>query len=170
MKTIEITDELHKKLIELAKEVKTQDNRSTASVFFQIEDIEQVPAWEGRSDLEELYSSEHDCSFNPATDADDIREFCYENTIKDELEAKEFFSDFSHSDFCDYLETEFDFERLPYEEKKVYKNAFLTAKECELHLKVNSHHYTKEARSYGSCAWRNNDIEIIYELLKSVAG
>jgi hypothetical protein len=168
MKHIEITDELYIKLKELAKEVNTQDNRHTTNVFFQIEDIELVPAWDGRSDLEELYSSEHDCSFNHETDIEEIRDFCFEHTIKDETEAKLFFADFSNFDFYDYLKNEFDFEILHHEEKKVYKNAFLTAKECEHHLEVNSHHYSEKARSYGSCAWRNNDIEIIHELLKSI--
>jgi len=59
--------------------------------------------------------------------------------------------------------------RLPYKEKKVYKNTFLTAKECERHLKANSHHYTEKSVSYGSCTWRNSNIEIIHELLKSIA-
>lgn len=173
MKTIQIPDELHSKLIKLAKEVKIQDNRSTANVFFQIEDVELEPAWDGRSDLEILYSSEYDRRFQIESDIKEIKEYCFEHYSKDEnrseKEAQTYFKGWDDESFCDYLVVELNFERLPYSEKKVYKNAFLTAKSCEQHLKANSYHYAKNARSFGSCAWRNPDIEIIHDLLSAIA-
>jgi hypothetical protein len=169
MKTISITDEMYLQLIELSNEMNSQNNRSTANVFFQIEDIEFVPAWEGRSDLEELYGANIECSLR--TD-EEIKEHCYDYYIDilnfSEEQANDFFNNYNSSDFRKYLIDELDFEPLPYAEKKVYTNAFLTAKECDEHIQGNKHHYTPNAQSFGSCAWRNSGMELISNFIKSL--
>lgn len=114
MKTINITNELYNKLLKLA--IKVNTNRHTANVLFQ-------------SDLVELYSSEHQCSFNIKADVNKIKEFCFNSYIKNKaykkgnkkIEAKGYFKNFDNSDFEDYLVNELDFERF-YENKKIYNN------------------------------------------------
>jgi len=53
MKTIEVTDEMHDFLMELSKELTTQDNRCTAMpYFFQIQETVEVPTGDGMGDEE----------------------------------------------------------------------------------------------------------------------
>lgn len=45
--------------------------------------------------------------------------------------------------------------------------AFLTKKSAEEHLRINAHHYHKEARAYALSAWRNPVYERVIEIIKS---
>jgi len=169
MKNIEVPDELHEKLMQLSKEVKTQDNRHTANVFFQIEDIERVPAYDGCGNGVYWYDSGLEAELE--TD-EEIKEFIIEYFSEEltltEEEAKEKYSDMDRWDIDHMLENELEFIKCEYSNISVYKNAFLTAKDCDNHIELNKHHYSEKARSYGSSAWRNNDMEIIHEFLKTI--
>lgn len=160
MKTIEISDELHAKLVKLADEVKTQDNRRTANVFFQIQDIKRVPAYEGCGEGSYWYSDAEEIELE---DDNEIKEY-----ILGRLDQTEESYDKLEWWSIETMLIGLGFEQLEYTYEKVYKNAFLTAKACQNHIDSNSHHYSDDASVYGSCAWRNSEIEIVRELLKSI--
>ena len=50
-------------------------------------------------------------------------------------------------------------------EEIVANTMFLTKRECEEHIKSNSHHYNKTAHSYAMTAWRSPQVEKLYKIL-----
>lgn len=168
MKTIQLSDKIYKELKELAQEIKTQDNRATANVFFQIQDVERMPAHEGYGDVVVFYNSDSETEVE--TDEEKrgvILEYLIESLGRKECEAKSELAEMDKWDIDRHLRM-MDFEKFEYKLEKVYKNAFLTEKEALRHLKANKHHYSEKACVYGSSAWRNYDIEEIRAFLKEV--
>jgi hypothetical protein len=102
----------------------------------------------------------------------EIKEYCFEmfmDSVNSEEDAKEYFKDYTDNDFNVYLELHHGFERLSYDYKEIYKNAFFTAKACDDHIRRNAHHYSEKACSYGASAWRNPEIELIHKFLEILA-
>ena len=52
---------------------------------------------------------------------------------------------------------------------KIYPNTmFLTQKAAEEHLRENSHHYSEDAHTYAMTSWRNSETEILWKILQHV--
>lgn len=165
MKTIEITDEMHDFLIELSKELNTQDHRATAMpYFFQIQTKEQVAVPDGCGT--ECYHSDG----SQIETEEEIRQAIYE--YKDWTE---------HGKNCDKLYLEMaDWEKEEilekagwqkgnYDFKDHYENAFLTAKACKEHIRLNSYHYHKPV-DYLSHAFRNPELEMVLKFICELTG
>lgn len=159
MKTIEVSDEMYEFLMNLSKELNTQDHRSTAMpYFFQIQTQEKVPAAEGCGTDAWFY----DGSMIETDDelAEAISEY-KEISIEDakllswhEKEAA--------------LE-EAGYRKVNYEMKEQYQNAFLTSKACDDHIRANKHHY-KSPVNYLTHAFRNPELETLIKFICELTG
>ncbi len=84
MKTIEVSDEMHAKLIELATEMTTQDMRATAMPhMFQIQTTEEVAAYEGSGETKwfDEEGNEVDEDYPDARELQVTTEHRYKNTF-----------------------------------------------------------------------------------------
>jgi hypothetical protein len=163
MKSIEISDEMYAKLIELATEMTTQDPRGTRMPhLFQIRDWKRVYDWNLNGNIK--------CWIDPSAD------FCVVETLadlKDYLEncdilppenIEELWED--GYDIQDWIEENCeDLKECSYSMEPVYTNSFLTAKAAQAHLDTNDYHYHKDADVYLNHAWRNPEAELVTEFL-----
>jgi len=173
MKTIQVTDEMHEFLMNLSKELCTQDNRATAMpYFFQVRETKEVPAHEGSGE-EVLYSSEYETELR--TDSDKIEwikehEEYFLGTIYEE-EAKDVGNHTNTWDL-DSMLTELDFDKFHVDTDYTYSNAFFTSKACDEHIRINGHNL-KYPVNYLNHAFRNPELEkvmkFICELTSGVA-
>lgn len=159
MKTIEVSDELHQKLMELSESINSQDNRATAMpYFFQIMTKEKRHVPDG-------------CG---------IECWHYEDsTIETEEEINQTIADYLDCDIqqakiLDDYEKEATLEKagwrkVNYDYEEKYQNAFLTERSCKEHIKLNHYHYN-EPVDYLSHAFRNPDLETVYEFLCGLTG
>ncbi len=174
MKTIEVSDEIYAKLIELATEMTTQNMRGTRMPhMFQIRDWKKVYDAElngnvriylDRSNgievegIDQLidYLNEGDCEFVE----EEIREMWTNqeiNMFDDELK--------------DWIEEHVpELEEYSYSLEPEYTNCFLTAKAAQAHLESNHYHYHKNADVYLNHAWRNPEAELVSEFLCGLVG
>ena len=178
MKTIEISDEMYAKLIDLATEMTTQDPRGTrAPHIFQIREKKKVydwglngefKIWVDVSDqvevetldefIEYLQNSGY---FNGKEDYDEQSEIAEITRLWEED------YDFGISDFIE--ENCNDLKECAYSWEHVYHNHFLTAKGCKEHIQKNHYHYN-EPVDYLNHAWRNPEMDLISEFLCGLVG
>lgn len=155
MKTIHVSDELYDKLIEMSENINSQDNRATAMpYFFQIMTKEKkyVPegcgtecwAYDGSTIETEEEINKTISEYLDIEDIEDVKK-------KDEYEKGQILEK------AGWRKVNYD-----YEEK--YQNAFLTEKSCKEHIERNSYHYAQPV-DYLSHAFRNPDLELVYEFL-----
>ena len=174
MKTIEVTDEVYAKLIELATEMTTQDMRGTRMPhMFQIRDWKKVYDAELNGDtvfwLDRLNIIEIET-------VEDLIDYLKNDDIEfDEDEIKEMWSDWKdmlfNDDLKDWLEEkQVDLEEYSYSLEPVYTNCFLTAKAAQAHLESNHYHYHKDADVYLNHAWRNPEADLVSTFLCSLVG
>lgn len=176
MKQLQLSDEIYDQLVQLATEVKNQDNRATASpYFFQIQTKEEIPTCEGCG--EEVWVDEDG---NKLRTDEEIKEYIinwiFENEINTTLsedEAKLIATQIFNTINSTYFGTEDWLEK--HEWRKVnfttinkYENCFLTAKSCDEHISANNHHYN-DPRSYLHHAFRNTEMELIFKFLGEIA-
>ncbi len=161
MKTIEISDELYNKLIELSTNINNQSHRATAMpYFFQIQTKEQVPAPEGCG-----IEAWHQDGSMLETD-EEINSSIYD--YHDGEMTEETIKELSYSEKEEMLE-EAGWRKVNYDYKNKYENAFLTEKSCKKHIELNKHHYYKPV-DYLSHAFRNPDLETVFEFLCGLTG
>lgn len=153
MKTIEIPDELHDQLMELSRNINSQDNRSTAMpYFFQIRTKEKIAVPEGCGTECWAYDgSTIETEEEITGEISEIKQLEIKDVTKDEYEREEILEE------AGWRKVNYD-----YEEK--FQNAFLTEKSCKEHIERNRYHY-KDPVDYLSHAFRNPDLELIYEFL-----
>ena len=161
MATIEISDEMHAKLIELATEMTTQDMRGTRMPhMFQIRDYKQVVDWGLNGDTHVWVG---DYGENIET-LDDLKEYLENNEIEIPENIQDIWDD--HWDRDDFIEDKCpDLKPCSYSMEPVYTNCFLTAKAAEEHLRQNYYHYHKNADVYLNHAWRNPEAELVSSFL-----
>lgn len=159
MKQIEVSDELFEKLMDLSKNINEQDHRGTAMpYFFQIQTKELVPAAEGCGEVG----------------------WHYDGTIlKTKEEINEAVADYKECEVVEIEKLEDDekeeilekagYTKINFEYKDKYENAFLTEKSCKEHIRLNHYHY-KQPVDYLSSAFRNPDLEVVYEFLCGLTG
>jgi hypothetical protein len=160
MKTINVSDEMYDFLIELSRELNTQNHRATQMpYFFQIQTKEEVPAAVGCG-IQAWY-----CDGSKIETDEEIMETIFEYKGWD-LESKE---DIDKYNQCFLYEIEvmlenIGFRKVYYELSEKYENAFLTEKACREHIVANKHHYC-EPIDYLSYAFRNPELEKVMQFL-----
>lgn len=161
MKTIEVSDEMYEKLIEMSNEMNNQSHRGTAMpCFFQIQTKEQVSVPEGCGTHAWHYDGTTIESDEEIIDA--IFEFKDEQVSKEEIK-----------DYPDYKKSELmeeaGWRSVYYDFNEVYQNAFFTEKACKEHIRLNSYHY-HEPVDYLSYATRNPELELIQKFILGLTG
>lgn len=182
MKTIEISDEMHAKLIALATEMTTQDMRCTKMPhMFQVRTRMEVPAYEGCG--EEIWvNMDGDTLRNDDEIRELIKEELYQNdesfyignfeTNADLDKAlNEKVGKMSSDDLDEYIDTHNndDWRRVAVTTEDKYVNTFFTAKACQEHIDSNHYHYNKPD-VYLNSAWRNPEMELVSEFLCNLVG
>jgi len=178
MKTIEITDEMYKDLIDLATEMTSQNPRGTRMPhMFQIRDWKKVYDWDLNGDIGIWIDRSEDSEIETF---DDLYDYLESNEIEclDREKLGEFWDDECESfewngedlQLFDFIERYTSLERCSYTLEPVYVNCFLTAKAAQEHLDGNYYHYHKNADVYLNHAWRNSEAEIISEFLVGLIG
>lgn len=177
MKTIEISDEMHEKLIQLATEMTTQDPRSTRMPhIFQIRDWKRVYDWNLNGDFR-IYI-DNDGDYQTVESADDLIEYLDNRSIKrpsDEdlkLLWENEYVEWEDEDIAleDFISDNTKLEVCSYTEEPVYVNSFLTAKAAQDHLEQNYYHYHVNADVYLNHTWRNPEAELVTEFLCGLIG
>ncbi len=174
MKTIEVSEEMYAKLIELAKEMTTQDPRRTRMPhLFQIRDWKKVYdaelngntiIWLDRGNGIEIETVE------------DLIDYLKDGDVEyDEDEIKEMWASWQDRMFDDDLkdwfeENKIELEEYSYSLEPEYTNCFLTAKAAQEHLDRNNYHYHKKADVYLNHAWRNPEADLVSEFLCGLVG
>jgi len=152
---IEIPDKLYERIVKLAKEVKTQNNRHTSEpYFFQIQTDQKLTSADGYGDKIIWVNSDGE---EIEDDEDTILKYLEENEI--ELRENE----------CpeEWLEDN-DFKRISIQIIQKYDNCFFSKKTIEKHIELNDYHYNNP-HSYVSSGWRNPDLNLIFELFNFFA-
>lgn len=144
MKTIEVTDEMYNSLMELSKEMTSQDMRCTQMPhMFQIQTDEEIQVPEGEGKEKFLYAGE-------ILDKEDLTSLWKE--VQDDYDGYQEFIDHNHiiDIYTDIV--------------KKYQNTFLTARACQKHIDANDYHYNKPV-VYLNHAWRNPEMELVSKFL-----
>ncbi len=161
MKIIEVSDETYNFLIELSKELNTQDHRGTAMpYFFQIQTKRQIAVPEGNG-----------------TEA----WFCDGALLKTDEEIEEAVNDYREwdedtSEFNELEDYEIEvilecagYRKVNYDYENVLENAFFTSKACDEHIKTNSHNLSSPVNCL-SHAFRNPEMEGVLKFLCELSG
>lgn len=177
MKTIEVSDEMYDKLIELATEMTTQDPRCTRKPhIFQIQTRYKVydanlngdvKIYYDPSDGQEIESCDELIELLESSGIEypsDIREMWEDSWVTSDDEK---FDGQSLSEFMDeYLP---NLEESSYSWGYKYENCFFTAKACKEHIESNHYHYN-DPKDYLNHAWRNPEMDLVSEFLCGLVG
>lgn len=169
MKTIEVSDELYARLIDLANEMTTQDPRGTRMPhLFQIRDWKKVYDWNMNGDTK-IWVSDYETEIETL---EELLEYLDDNGIEhDSEEIKKMFENDFPFDLENWLEEHCpNLNECSYSMEPVYINSFLTAKAAQEHLDRNYYHYHKDANVYLNHAWRNPEAELVSEFLCGLVG
>lgn len=158
-------------LSELAKELNTQDNAATRNPIWCIMDKEIVSVPDGCGDFKVVTDDERimlleDFAEEMAKQVPDTLKQETEEALclcDDTDELRTVLATYTSEDPDDYCM--YDARK----EERICRDAtgFLTKKSAEEHLKQNAHHYSKEARAYALCAWRNPVYEKLISIIKT---
>jgi hypothetical protein len=168
MKTIEVSDEVYAKLIELANEITTQDPRGTRMPhIFHIRDWKKVYDWGMNGDIH-IWVNDY------GTEIETVEEF-KEYLGNNGYEIPENLDDLWNADYWwdmeEFIEEKnIELKQCSYSLEPVYINSFLTAKAAQEHLDKNYYHYHKNADVYLNHAWRNPEAEFVSEFLCGLVG
>jgi len=147
---IEISEESFGFLKQFIQDVDSQDNRATAKPYFYvIRDTETVAAPEGHGD-EIRYMWDGDVMTKESVE-EHLREFDDTKTIQDLLD--------------DGTIEEFDVMTQYITPEN--HNIFFTEKACHEHMESNHYHFRKP-HSYIRHAWRNPEIEKLFEAVREI--
>lgn len=162
MKTIQVTDEMNEFLMNLSKELNTQDHRCTQMpYFFQIQTQEQVAAPEGQG------TEAWHCDGSLIETDEEIKDVVFEWKEWDE-EKLDVYNMLEEYEIEEILEAA-GWYKVHYDYKDKLENAFLTAKACDEHMKSNKHHYNSPV-NYLSFAFRNPELEKVFQFLCELTG
>jgi hypothetical protein len=166
MKTIEVSDEVYAKLIELANEMTTQDPRGTRMPhLYQIIDWKKVYDWNMNGDTH-IWVNDYETEIETI---EEFKEYLEENGFEVPENLEELWED--HWEMEDLLEEKnIELKQCSYSLEPVYINSFLTAKAAQEHLDKNYYHYHKNADVYLNHAWRNPEADLLSEFLCGLVG
>lgn len=163
MKTIEVSDELYDQLIELSNELNTQDNRATASPYvFQIQTNEEIAVPYGCGNEAWYYDD------SKIETEEEIKNeiFSFKDWDEDNLSHQKKYATFDSWEQDRMLES-IGWRKGNYDYKHFYQNAFLTAKACKEHIRLNHYHY-REPVDYLTHCFRNPELEMVLNFLKQL--
>lgn len=170
MKTIELEDEVYKKLVDLATEMTTQDPRGTRMPhLFQIRDWEKVYDADLNGDTHIYLDRGNVIEIETV---DQFVGYLKESEIEfDEKEIRDMWENDRDFGLTDWVEENVrDLEEHSYSLKPVYTNSFLTAKAAQAHLDSNYYHYHRNADVYLNHSWRNPEMDLISRFLCGLVG
>jgi hypothetical protein len=175
-KTIEVTDEMYDSLMELSKEMTSQDMLGTRMPhMFQIETTKEVAAYEGNGtetwvdgDGSELRTDEDIKEYIINHHLENDSELFYLDGDEAVCEATFLFDQMDEGDIEAWLE-EHGYRRVEVTTIKKYENTFFTAKACKLHISKNGYHYDNP-RCYLNHAFRNPEMELVSTFLCELSG
>lgn len=164
MKTINVSDEMYEKLIELATEMTTQDMRCTKMPhMFQVQTKEKDIDW-GMNGEFKIYLDE-DHNEYPADTKEELLEIVKNECKIQSVEVPKFDMDYEIEEWI----KDNGFTECSYSWRYVYKNTFFTAKACQEHIKRNHYHYN-DPKDFLNHAWRNPEMELVSEFLCNLVG
>lgn len=167
MKTIKVTDEMYASLMELSKEINTQNHRHTPMpYFFQIQTDEVVYVPDGCGEAVWVDDEGDGIVLEDSDDERDAIEEHWEMESKEEFEER--FSKLEEHDIDGVLE-EMGYYKVDREIVQRYQNAFFTAKGCKNHIRQNEYHYNKPT-DYLNGAFRNPEMELVMKFLCELSG
>lgn len=169
MKNIEVSDEMYASLMNISKEMNTQDHRCTRMpYFFQVQETKKVPAHDGCG-KEVWWSTEHEQELR---NVHDMKEWVCENIdyleLAEDINTFDIINAMNDYEVADIL-TDNGFERFYEEDKEEYSNAFFTSKACDEHIRVNGHNLHNPI-NYLSYASRNPEMELVSKFLCEISG
>lgn len=160
-------------LIELGKEITTQDNLGTRKpLIFRIRDAETVECVEGIEDFKKIsfdFGDVDTMEFDE-DELEQMKEFIksnYEFNDYDEVisEILGYCTDIEDiMVFCESYDVEFKI--LYFGKELIYKGEFLTRKAAKEHLEKYSYRFSQDARIYCDCAAENEEITKFTEVLE----
>lgn len=163
MREIKVTDEQYDFLINLSKEINTQDNLATAHPLYCIFDKEDVPT---SSDYSDKYAwLSYDCDYH--IDGDDKKSIKekIQSYKDDNPEEVENMKDMGEDDAMEHME----FKKVYGIEKERFTgNAFLTMKAAKRFIELNHYHY-KKPYVFVTSAWRNDEMQTIMGIIKELS-
>lgn len=159
MKTIEITDKMYDFLMELSKELNTQDNRSTAlPYYFAIQTNEEIAVPENCGEKAWHYDGS---KINTQEEIDQaIFDYYDPQYTMDQVKQMD------ENDKLDMLR-EHGWAEVWFSFKHEYQNAFFTAKACKEHIRLNHYHY-REPVDYLHHAFRNYELETVLNFISEL--
>jgi len=161
MKKIEISDEMYNSLMELSKDLNSQNHRiTTMPYFFQIQTDEQVAVPEGNGT-----EAWHYDGAVIETD-EEIKDAVIEYKEWEDYKAE--FDKLTDSEIEEYLE-EAGWSKCNFDTVKRLENSFFTEKACKAHIEQNSYHYNNPV-DYLSHATRNPEMELVMKFLCELSG
>ena len=161
MKTIQVTDEMYEFLMNLSKELNTQDHRGTAMpYFFQVQTKHRIAVPEGCGTEAWYYDRSSIETESEIVDA--IYDYKNGKISKKKILAMD------DSDKEDILEAA-GFRKWNYDYEHRLENAFLTEKACEEHIRINKHNL-RQPQSYLSHAFRNPELEQVLSFICQLTG
>jgi hypothetical protein len=155
MKTIEVSDEVYAKLIDIANEMTTQDPRGTRMPhIFQIRDWKKVYDWNMNGDTH-IWVNDYETEIETI---EEFKEYLEDNGYNVPENLEKMWDDHNWWDMEDFLEeNNIELKQCSYSLEPFYVNSFLTAKAAQEHLDKNYYHYHKNADVYLNHAWRNRE-------------
>jgi hypothetical protein len=171
MKTIEVSDEMYDKLIQLATEMNTQDPRGTKMPhIFQIRDWEMT--WDDNCNGDvQVYIDTEDSELDIIDTYEKLVNYIKLENVELPDSLEDMWDDAYHWELDDWISDNLPkLKNTSYTLTPVYKYAFLTAKAAEGHLERNHYHYHKDADVYLNHAWRNPEAELVSEFLMGLIG
>lgn len=174
MKTIEVSDEMYDKLMELANEMTTQDPRATRMPhMFQIRSRKKVYDWGLNGDVNIwIGGSESEIeTFDDLIDYMKMYSYDIPENLKELWDGETIeYKDNDYYDIDDFIEEIcLDLRKCSYSWEYIYDNHFLTAKACQEHIDKNDYHYNQPV-TYLNHAWRNPEMELVSEFLCGLVG
>jgi hypothetical protein len=169
-KTIEVSDEMYGKLIELATEMTTQDPRGTRMPhMFQIRDWKKVYDAELNGDVSIFLDRGYGIEIETV---EELIDYLTENEIEfNEDEIRDMWVNDKNFGLPDWIDDYApDLQQYSYSLEPEYTNCFLTAKAAQEHLDKNYYHYHKDADVYLNHAWRNSEADTISTFLCGLVG
>ena len=161
MKKIEISDEMYEFLMNLSKELNTQDHRGTRMpYFFQVQTQEQIAVPEGCGTEAWHYDG------SLIETKEQIEEAVNEYKERDETTTE--FNHLEDYEIEEILESA-GYSKVNYDYKSNLENCFLTSKACDEHIRINKHNLHSPV-NYLSGSFRNPELEMIMKFLCELSG
>jgi hypothetical protein len=163
MKTIQVTDEMYEFLINLSKELNTQDHRGTRMpYFFQVQTKEQIAVPDGCG----IEAWHYDGSLIETEE--EIQDVIIEYKEWSVEKSEKLYSDLPDWEIEEILE-KIGYRKVNYDYRTNLENAFLTSKACDEHIRVNKHNL-KSPVNYLSGSFRNPELETVLKFLCELTG